>query len=203
MPNNNTSSPNYTFKSCSIQGCKRLGIKVREHRFYPKGFCQYHYLKMRSSGDSKIGELRQNHGKSYSKEYNSWHAMLQRCTNKNNTQYHLYGGRGIKVCDEWYKFINFYKDMGEKPTANHSLDRIDFNGDYEPANCRWADRFTQSINKRVQSRNKLGVKGVYLDQHTNKYMAYIGLEGSNKVIGRYDSLEEAISARLMAESIYW
>ena len=70
---------------------------------------------------------------SKSPERRAWSAMRQRCGNPNNPQYDLYGGRGIKVCARWRKsFENFYADMGARPGAKYSLDRIDTNGDYEP-----------------------------------------------------------------------
>jgi hypothetical protein len=85
-----------------------------------------------------------------SSEYNIWADIKQRCRNKDDKGYPNYGGRGIKMCDEWYNsFELFLKDVGVRPSPEHSLDRINNDGDYEPSNCRWATRDVQSRNKRT------------------------------------------------------
>ena len=91
------------------------------------------------------------HGRHKSKIYAVWYAMLDRCRNRSHPSYPEYGGRGITVCREWYRFEAFLRDMGETP-PNMSLDRIDNSRGYEPGNCRWADRKTQTRNTR---RNRL------------------------------------------------
>jgi hypothetical protein len=71
--------------------------------------------------------------------------MWTRCTNPNRSTWKHYGGKGVTICKRWTKFENFLADMGPRPTGT-SLDRIDSNKNYTPANCRWADTKTQNRN---------------------------------------------------------
>lgn len=106
----------------------------------------------------RIGESGKNlqHGHStpgqQTSEYRAWGAIAQRCNNPKCDAYKNYGARGIKLCPEWTGpggFKKFIEYLGDRPSPNHSIDRIDNDKDYEPGNVRWTDRTTQSRNRRT------------------------------------------------------
>jgi len=81
--------------------------------------------------------------------YESWHQMIQRCTNPKNDSFDRYGGRGIAVCKRWLaSFPAFLEDMGARPSFKHSIERCENSGNYEPGNCRWATKKEQQRNMR-------------------------------------------------------
>lgn len=88
-------------------------------------------------------------------EYAVWLQMRQRCTNPKHHKYPRYGARGIQVCPQWQaNFANFIADMGRRPSPQHSLDRIDNDGNYEPGNCRWATATEQAVNRSTSFGNR-------------------------------------------------
>lgn len=136
-------------------------------------------------------------------EYNSWKAMCRRCCSPEADAYPYYGGRGVKVCAEWREsFSVFLTDMGPRPSVDHSLDRIDVNGDYTPDNCRWADRQTQMRNTRTHHTNTSGRRGVS-ETPSGTWHAYI-YSGQRKIrLGTHPTRGEAAAMRAAAEQRMW
>jgi hypothetical protein len=96
------------------------------------------------------------HGLSKTPTYVSWKNMKTRCTNTNTPKFYNYGGRGVSYDPKWETFEGFYQDMGDRPSLNHSLDRVDPNGHYTKNNCRWATVGEQNLNKRDNVRHSFG-----------------------------------------------
>lgn len=95
-----------------------------------------------------------------------WRSMVSRCDNPADRSFAYYGGRGISVSQRWLSYENFVEDMGERPSPQHSIDRIDVNGNYEISNCRWATRSEQQRNKtstRLYRRESDAFTGTLID----------------------------------------
>jgi len=106
-----------------------------------------------ASDETRERNVRSGHGLHGTKEYRAWVGMITRCYNSNRNGFQHYGGRGIKVCDEWRDSPEeFIKHVGPAPSPSHSLDRIDNDGDYRPGNVRWATWNEQARNRRPARR---------------------------------------------------
>lgn len=94
-------------------------------------------------------ERSRTHWKTKTPEYSAWNNMRRRCDNPRHRQYKHYGGRGIAVCERWQtSFDAFLSDMGQRPTKDHTLERVNNNEGYGPSNCTWATRKQQNRNQR-------------------------------------------------------
>lgn len=160
-------SAKYCSKKCSDVGLKRGKLFTCEecgNEFYrypskykqPNRWCSQKCVGLYYK---QAGSATTTHGMSYRPEYRIWSHIKDRCNNPKSNAYKSYGGRGIKVCDEWAEdFMVFYKDMGARPSSKHSVERIDVNGNYEPGNCRWATFDEQALNK--QDSTYIEINGV-------------------------------------------
>lgn len=132
--------------------------------------CGCYQKKIASTANSRHGFTRYN---KIPTEYRIWSNMKKRCTSNKHKYFYNYGGRGIKICERWSKFENFLNDMGERPSKDHSIDRIDNDGNYEPNNCRWSTRKEQARNRR--NNINISYKGrtkILLDWCTELNMNY-------------------------------
>lgn len=95
----------------------------------------------------RTSAARKTHGMSQTIEYKTWLSIKKRCKNPGHVHFSKYGGKGIRLCDRWQSFENFYKDMGDRPEGKFSIERRDNSKDYCPENCYWMPQILQPRNR--------------------------------------------------------
>ena len=172
------------YKLCSIEDC--------ELKMLSKRLCSKHLTRLKRHGDVNMVKQIRGQDRVKSPLWYTYNNMKKRCYNLSSNDYKNYGGRGIRICEDWLGidgFSNFIDYIGQKPSSKHTLDRIDNDGDYKPGNVRWAERSVQNINQRKRKDNKTGFKGVYLND--GKYFI---ATCARIYLGSYRTAEEAALA---------
>lgn len=119
----------------SLHSCVKRRTVAGSPRLYIKG---HRAIRHGHTSKNKNGK---------SPTYSTWRGMISRCVDKNHRAYKNYGGRGVTICERWMVFENFLADMGERP-VDKTLERLNVDGNYEPANCKWATNIEQQNNRR-------------------------------------------------------
>lgn len=129
--------------------------------------------------------------------YGTYNAAKTRCNNKNFAQYKDYGGRGIKFLFE--SFEQFLKELGEKPSKEYTLDRIDNDGNYEPGNVRWATRKEQNNKQRLRKDSACGFPGISYHTGINKWVSRTYINKKRVHLYAGDSFGDALAYLILAK----
>lgn len=165
-----------------------------------------------SSKDVLLGDLRRGdtvscgcfltevittHGDSYTRLYKIYKGMMNRCYLKTQSQYRLYGGRGIVVCGAWRDSYEAFRDWAVVSGYDDSLtiERRQVNGNYEPDNCGWIPMEFQHRNKQAIKGSSSQYIGVSKCKQTGRWLAKFKIGQAQKNLGRYDTELEAAQAR--------
>lgn len=140
------------------------------------------------------------HGHYYEPEFLAWKNMKKRCTDARFAKWY---GR-TNVCPRWLEsYDNFLADVGRRPSAQHSLDRIDPKGHYTPENVRWAGKAIQSRNTKLHSTSTTGVRGVSWSKEKQRWRAAIYVANKQHHVGYFFDFGAAAKARKEAEIKFW
>lgn len=146
-------TPTRKFRAC--KACCITKTKVYRSKD-PKRYMEYDRASDRKCRKSRPPRV----NRKKNPERHAWFDLIDRCNNPFNKSYKNYGGRGIRVSKEWMDYSNFIRDMGTRPSAKHSIDRIDVNLGYCKDNCRWATQLQQQRNRR--NNVKIEFRGVLI-----------------------------------------
>ena len=175
--------------------------KKTRYGLYLCGYCDKEFessINHIKNGSTKSCGCQKNkitHGLRYNKFYGVWKDMRGRCCNLKHKSYPEYGGRGILLCNDWQDVVKFVAWAESTYIEGMSLDRIDNDGNYEPDNCRWADKTTQAINQRIQKNNTSGFAGINWYKAKSKWRARITINKSTINLGYFEDIQDAVKAR--------
>lgn len=181
---------------CSCEEKTRRHVLVRSLKNGKSKSCGCFAREIRANN-------KRTHDLSRSKIYRSWANMINRCEYKDkNGMYERYGGRGIKVCDEWRKsFESFYEWAINNGYQEHlQIDRINNDGNYCPENCQWITLGeNMAVGKRRSGNNASGYIGVCRDAKDGKWTSYITCNKERYTLGRFADINDAVEARIAKE----